>query len=123
MEVREEKGFKGLYATRAYKIGELVVEFDGEEVQSPTRTSVQVGEKHYEVGYPVQYINHDCKSNIERKGKSFYAMRDIKPGDEILFNYLDNEWEMANPFDCRKCGQQVKGKKYVEEFPCLLKTC
>lgn len=123
MKVIEQNGFKGLHATQNYKKGELVIEFDGEEVERPTRTSVQVGDKHYEVGYPVQYINHDCESNVELRGKAFYAKRDIQSGNEFLYNYFDNEWDMANSFECIKCGQLVKGKKYVEEFPCLLKTC
>lgn len=122
MEVQEINGFKGLFSTKSFFKGDLVLSFSGQEIDYPTRTSVQVGSRHVEVGPPVQYINHDCESNLRLEGKTFYAKEDIGAGVELTFNYLENEWDMAEKFKCRKCGQLVQGKKYVKDSPCLLKT-
>lgn len=57
-----------------------------------------------------RYINHSCRSNceaIERRGRVFIiAKRDIKPQEELSYNYGKEYFEAyIKPFGCRcvKC--------------------
>ena len=60
---------------------------------------------------PLRFTNHSCAPNAVlriRQGRvEFYAMRDIAPGEEISFNYLTSEWDMAAPFTCG-CGTPMQ---------------
>lgn len=120
-EVKEKAGMKGLFALKSFKIGEIVCVVEGEEIDAPSRTSVQVGiNQHIDVKSPIMYINHNCVSNIRLNLNRFEAIRDIQIGDEIVFNYLENEDILSNPFVCMKCGNLIKGRKLLSEFPCGL---
>ena len=119
MEVREIKGMKGLFSTQEYKIGQLVCEVIGEEIEAPTRTSLQLGgNKHIDVKAPIMYINHNCNANITLKNDTFVAKKLILKGDEITFDYNDSEEELSDPFLCRDCGEMMKGRKFMNELTC-----
>jgi hypothetical protein len=51
----------------------------------------------------LQFINHSCDPNIyfDTSGKQLMALRDIAPGDELVFFYPSTEWDMSDPFQCR----------------------
>lgn len=70
------------------------------------RFSVQLGEESYMVP-PWSYVNHSCDPSCEIKHlDERYALvtkRCLEEGDEITFNYLENEDSIAESFDC-KCG-------------------
>lgn len=121
--IQEVNGFKGLYATRQFKKGEVVCLVEGEEISDANRYSVQVSKNiHVNVKEPVMYINHNCSGNIELVGRKFIAIQEIKPYDEISFNYLITEDILAESFECSRCGQIVKGKNYIFDLPCKLST-
>lgn len=123
MEVRDIDGMKGLFSTKKYSKGDVFYTIKGIEINYPTRTSIQVGEdKHIEVDFPVMYINHGCNDNIELNGMQLIVIKDISEGEEILFDYNKNEYDMSDPFNCRECGQLIKGLKYKDQFPCLNKN-
>jgi hypothetical protein len=39
------------------------------------------------------------------------ALRNMLAGDEVTFNYEDNETAIASPFVCRCCGNLIGGKE------------
>lgn len=122
-EVKSINKVKGLFAKVDFSIGEQVCLIEGETISAPNRYSVQVSKtEHVNVKEPVMYINHNCDANLRLSGYVFIATKNIKIGDELVFNYLDSEDVLAEPFKCFRCHQNVKGKSFVEEFPCKLLT-
>ena len=119
IEVKEIDGMKGLFAKNKFVKNELVTIIEGNKISKPSRTSLQVGfNEHIDVESPIMYINHKCDANIRLKKNTFVAIREIEEGEEIVFNYNDSEEVLRNPFVCRDCGQIMKGKKFVADFPC-----
>lgn len=114
-EENETKGASKI-AKRDYRVGE-VVEYvnmwsnDVSVSHKPSKYTVFFDDETH-IDYPLfKYINHSCNANtvpFSYIGKNdtiftFIAIKPIKKGDEITFNYLHNEKEIANPFDCL-CG-------------------
>lgn len=119
MEIRETKGMKGLFSTADFRVGDVVCKIEGEIIKKPTRTSLQVGiNEHIDVKEPIMYINHSCNGNIGLKNDTFVAIDNIDCGDEITFNYNETELVLAEPFNCRDCGQLLKGKMFLDELEC-----
>jgi len=120
VEVKEENGIKSLISKRSFVEGEQICFVEGEEIKTPNRYSVQVSALiHVNVKEPVMYINHKCDGNIQLKERAFYALKQIRVGEEITFNYNDTERVLAEEFKCFRCGQLVKGNESKAEFPCL----
>ncbi len=125
-ETDSNKG-RGLYTKKEYRKEEIVLYLEGNYFQSPTRTSIQVGNKHIE-SWEGGHINHHCDPNTEiRIHKNFIgtcssslwsgklvalvvAKRDIQIGEEITFDYETTETEMAEPFECNCHGRWIRGK-------------
>lgn len=51
------------------------------------------------------YINHSCDPNLAftKDGKAFYALRDIRAGEELTFDYATAEEDAAWKVECL-CG-------------------
>ena len=127
-ETDSNKG-RGLYTKKEYRKEEIVLYLEGNYFQSPTRTSIQVGNKHIE-SWEGGHINHHCDPNTEiRIHKNFIgknphnknlpglialvvAKKDIYIGEEITFDYETTETEMAEPFKCSCHGRWIRGKDY-----------
>jgi uncharacterized protein len=67
-----------------------------------------------------RYINHSCRPNCEtdtrdrEKRVIIYALRNIKAGEELTYNYGKSFWnEYIKPKGCRcvKCAEQRKEEK------------
>lgn len=120
-EVRRVPGKgMGMYAVAPVKKGDFIMEYTGTKL--PTASADGLGTKYlFEIdkewtidGSPrsntARYINHACKPNCEvdiRDGRlMLYAIKNIKPGDELSFDY---------------------GEEYFDEFitkeKCLCPTC
>ncbi|MFT6717548.1 MAG: SET domain-containing protein [Saprospiraceae bacterium] len=123
VKIGEIAGMKGLFATTPFEKGDLVIVIEGKKLPFPTRTSVQVGiNEHIDVKEPIMFINHKCDANISLKKNTFVAIRGIEAGEEITFNYNDSEEVLSNPFVCKDCGQNMKGSRFIKEFPCKKKA-
>ncbi|MFZ3044201.1 MAG: SET domain-containing protein-lysine N-methyltransferase [Minisyncoccia bacterium] len=110
----------GLFATRAYKKGERVIEYVGrhistaEEYTSKSKYLFEVNKRKTIDGKPSMniagYINHSCKPNCEpeiERGRVFIdTIKSIKAGEEFTYDYGEEYVdEHIKPFGCRcaKC--------------------
>lgn len=100
---------KGVYATKTYKIGEIIIELKGELVLKPTRESIHIGHGMHVIDKYGKYINHSFDPNTRIEINKVIAIKEINLYDEITFNYNESEIEMAEPFEVD--GIEVCGKK------------
>jgi len=115
--VKEGIQGSGVFTTKKYAPGEVVHEMQGEILSHPTRTSVQVGEKRHIEDAVGVHVNHHCQPNVrvDWKDASLVALRVIQVGEEITFDYNQNEEHMANPFICQCCGRLIEGQHVKSE--------
>ena len=117
-------GEKSLHATSFFDAGDTISDFTAEKIMdTPTYLTVQTGENKHIILHPefLQYINHSCEPNVffDTTGMRLVALKEIQPGDELMFFYPSSEWDMTQPFDCfcgtAKCLHQIKGAAHLSE--------
>ena len=123
----EGKGL-GLFADREFKGGEDVISFENTLVDRKHASieAVQVDEDIYldtEWLTPEAFINHSCSPNtkldvrLDQPTSAYVAVRDISKDEEITFNYLTTEYDMADGFTCAcgspNCYHRIRGFKYL----------
>lgn len=108
----------GLFAGENIEKGEFIIEYVG-EIMTRKEADEKGGKYLFETSSnrvidgtarsnKARYINHACKPNaeveIERGHINAYAIKNIKDGDEIVYDY---------------------GKEYTDEYckPCLCSSC
>ncbi|RDI46029.1 SET domain-containing protein [Aquicella lusitana] len=103
----------GVFAAADIKKGEILRELTGEMLDHPTRTSIQIGKNKHIEDEMGGLINHSCQptARIDKKNHSLVSIRNIRKGEEITFDYNENEEAMASPFVCQCCGKYIMGKK------------
>lgn len=115
-------GEKSLHAAAFFDAGDTICLFEAEKIlETATYLTIQTGEQKHITLSPdfLQYVNHSCAPNIffDTQQMQLVALREIEPGDELLFFYPSTEWEMAQPFDCfcgnNCCLHQIKGAAYL----------
>ena len=122
-----KKDMKGLFANQPFTKGSLVLILQGEKFSNPSRTSIQIQNKHIEDPNG-GYMNHHCDPNVEVKINSNFvgsnlvsqcetnqvvlvtAKRNIEKGDEITFDYETTEEKLTHPFKCSCHGRWIRGK-------------
>ena len=107
---------KGLKAVRDIKKGEIIASWKGGKIYTAEKVSdlpkelrdyaIQFDEHNWIDTEGIgRYFNHSCEPNCGVKGRfQIVAMRDIKNGDWLTFDYEmteDSDWRM----DC-KCGSK-----------------
>ncbi len=127
MRARKGAGF-GLITKRSFKKGDFVIEYTG-----PIITTDQANEKGGKYLFDInsrwtidgtprsnlaRYINHSCKPNCEAdvKGKRvfIYALRKIKEGEELTYDYEEEYFdEYIKPHGCM-CNYCLGLKKKVK---------
>ncbi len=110
-------GEYALVARDTVPSGSCLFELEGELIDFPTQHSVQIGRKvHLDVpaSYSAEevmdrfywrFVNHSCDPNALLRGTSLFALKPIKPWQEITFHYNSTEYKLAEPFHCR-CGSE-----------------
>jgi len=109
---------KGVYASKSFKNGEIVLVIDDSHVViDPSKLTKEQNE--YDCDYlangkvvlmqePEKYINHSCDPNTYVKTingvRQVLAMHDIKPDDEITYDYSMNGYNDGK-FKCA-CGSK-----------------
>ena len=121
LQVKRSSAGLGLFATRPFKKGERIIEYFGlvipkeEEYTSNSKYLFEVNSKKTIDGTQrdnfARYINHSCKPNCEPnivKGRVWIdALRAIKVGEELTYDYGEEYFdEHIKPFGCRcaKCA-------------------
>ena len=65
--------------------------------------SVQTGwDQHVTIDLPARFVNHSCEANVGIFGNElgafdFFALKEIEPVGELLWDYTTSEWEMVVP--------------------------
>lgn len=130
IEMKLVKGYKGLYARKNIIAGSVIFPLKGRISKRATKYTVQLSsDKHIDfplirkpndhLDYAWQYVNHNCEPNgyVNAEEFTFCAMRNIRKGEEITFNYLTTEYELATPFQCgcraEKCFGFIQGYKFL----------
>lgn len=119
----------GLFATRAYKKGERIIEYVGRTISNAEAYSIhskylfEVNSRKTIDGSArsniARYINHSCKPNCEpeiERGRVFIdAIKNIKLGEEFSYDYGEEYFdEHIRPFGCR-CAR--KRHRYEKSAP------
>lgn len=130
VEVRTAAGFKSIYAKHAISRDSVIFYLRGNISTRPSKYTIQLGAGRHlfpsrrkargdEFDYCWQYLNHSCEPNgyINTIERTFRALRDIALGEQITFNYLTTESEMAVPFNCN-CGSPncfgfIQGRNFL----------
>ncbi len=92
---------KGVFASKAFKQGERVIETLGEIVSEQNIYTIQVDwDLHIEPTLPAKYLNHSCDPNLGVKINAdglpdYYAIRDIHPKEHLTFDYAMTEYTLA----------------------------
>jgi len=131
---------KGMFATSDIKNGEIVCVMEGEKISIPELKRrytygkericdpLQISERQYlDMVKPYVYINHSCEPNLAMtKISTLIALRDIKKGEEVFYDYSTTEWTYDNfgkyaewSMDCI-CGNK-NCRKIIVQFPFLPK--
>lgn len=129
IEMIEREGYKGLFAKQAFVEDAVIFYLKGRVSTRPTKYSIQLdSDKHLDfplvrkqnddLDYSWQFLNHSCDPNgyMNIAEYAFRALRNISKGEEITFNYLTTESELATPFNCN-CGAAgclgvIRGNKH-----------
>jgi hypothetical protein len=130
IELRDIDGYKSVFAKERILRDGVVFYLKGTLSTRPTRNTIEIGSDQHlscpaimktddDLDYCWQYLNHSCEPNgyLKPADLSFRALRDIEPGEEINFNYLTTESEMALPFTCHcgspKCFGLIRGHNFL----------
>lgn len=115
VEVRHSKIHgRGLFATRIFKKGEVVISWHAEELTVAEYDALPRGEKKYVAHIreqlfllpaPVRYMNHSCEPNtMTIKTGVDVAKRDIEAGEELTANYLALKDSFTTTVRVCSCG-------------------
>ena len=130
VEVRDNDGFKGVFAREDIMQDSVVFYLRGTITTTPSKYTIQLGNNRHlnfptirktndDLDYCWQYLNHSCEPNgyMNATELTFRALRDIKRGEQITFNYLTTESEMAVPFNCicgsPACFGYIQGRDFL----------
>lgn len=98
---------RGLHAHREIRAGEEITPIRGQMTRVQTPYSVRItDEQHCEPHGFIRYVNHACVANalIDSSNTARPVLRakaDIAPGDEISFDYIENEGQIVGGFECQ----------------------
>jgi diaminopimelate decarboxylase len=122
IHVRAIAGTSGVFSGAHFDEGEIILTLPRLLVEHPTTYTVQVDEgRHVDTtDSPARFLNHSCDPScgIDAERYAVIALRDIAPGDELTFNYLTTEWDMASPFRCAcgspRCAGMIRGYRHLD---------
>jgi D-alanine-D-alanine ligase len=102
--------------------GTPLLKIRGTILESPDGQTIQIEEGCHisPQGALWGKLGHSCTPNcfIEFDTWSFCAARKIEAGEELSYDYLTTEWELAEPFPCAcggaNCRGMITGFRYLE---------
>jgi len=97
----------GVTAREAIPAGTVLMSLAHVFVDRPGRHTIQIDARRHQAGTGEidDYLNHSCDPNsaLDFTRLELVSLRPIAAGEELSFNYLTSEWDMAAPFTCQ-CG-------------------
>ncbi len=133
VEVREGKCGSGVYASRQFLPGELVMEITGQLLPQKTydgSSFVMELDNRWcmEPAIPAAFLNHSCSPNTELLQVTKYtlgllALCNIEPGTEITFDYQwpARDWIPRCQCGAPNCRGWVVGKQAVKKMEKIAK--
>lgn len=107
IELRPASHGLGVFAREAISAGERLIALAHVFIAHAEQHTIQIDEHHHQAGTGEidDYLNHSCDPNtaLDFDRLELLAVRPLAPGEELSFNYLTSEWDMAAPFSCQ-CG-------------------
>lgn len=115
---------QGVVSKASFKEGDVVFRFTGIILNEITQYTLQYEKGvHIHDPYFMGKVLHNCEPNTfcDMKTRTFYATKDIFPGDLITMNYNQTEEVLFKPFDCScgssKCVGTISGSNFEMEIP------
>ena len=109
--IRRDANYRSIISEVDYIEGSIVHSLSPAWIRkNNTRTSISVGEGRHVEDRIGMYINHSCNPSCKIDGLNVVAIKSIKVGEEITFDY-SSEGELASPFYCNCCDKYIDGKK------------
>ena len=112
---------KGLFATSNIAAGTILIKIQGTRIKFRQTTilgnkesyPLQIEMDEYILCDPFTYCNHSCEPNCGINADlEFYALRDIKKGEELAWDYstsmLERHWEMRCLCGSPRCRNIIK---------------
>lgn len=116
----------GLFTLVPFKKGDRIIEYTGEKISTDTANE-RGGQYLFELNNKwvidgrgrenlARYINHSCRPNCypeitySEKHIYIYAKKNIKPGEELTYNYGKEFWETyvkSKGCRCNYCQSQL----------------
>jgi len=112
-EIKEGIQGVGVFATTDIPENTVLFTMHGKILNQPTRTSVQVGHDQHIEDKIGGRVNHACHptARVNQADRTMISVRPIIKGEEITFDYRENEDKLANPFVCKCCNKEIRGKQ------------
>ena len=110
----KKDGTRGLFADENFSKSNIILILRGNKFTKPTRTSIQIRDKHIE-HHEGGFMNHHCNPSAkilvidDIEDAIVVAKRNILRGEEITFDYETTEEKMAAPFKCECHGKLIEG--------------
>ena len=120
---KNKKVGRGLYTVDEVQKDEVLIEFSKKILKQSTRTSLQIDDNKHIKGTKNTnaFLNHSCEPNayMDFDNICLRAIRNIKKGEEITYNYLTTDYILYKSFICNcgslKCYGKIKGFKYLNK--------
>ena len=120
---------RGVFASKNIEKGRTAFIFKGKIIKYFPKTRKKAMKKPDMVGVgknlwidpyiPFKYLNHSCDPNLGQRGRVlFVALRNIKKGEELTFDYSiseDSSWEMKCHCGSKNCRKIIRGIRYLPE--------
>jgi SET domain-containing protein len=121
IELRAAALGRGVFATEAIAAGEVLIALAHVFVAAAEQYTIQLDEDRHQAGTGEidDFLNHCCEPSaaLDVERLCFVAVRPLAPGDEVTFNYLTSEWDMAEAFTCRcgadRCFGNIRGFRHL----------
>jgi SET domain-containing protein len=114
---------QALFTLQEFKNGSEVFILKGKIKKRPTKYTIEIGNKQHIIDPCGIYMNHSFNPSTEIVGKYVIALRDIKVGDELNFNYNHSETNMHTPFQTNEgyvAGRVGGSEKSVQFLKCVI---
>lgn len=132
VKTKKSQSGLGLFALRDFKKGEMIVEYTGEKI-TEEEANRRGGKYLFELNSEwtidgkgrenlARYINHSCKPNCspeldeEEEHIFIYAKKNIKAGEELVYNYgkmYFNELIGKDKCNCISCTEKREKESKV----------